>query len=179
MAETRAPSSLVGVNRWIAIGAALALHLAIFAPIWLQFDWAPRAAPPSDEIPVKIVVEQPKPPQTQPQPSPEPAPPKPPIEFSNSPMMRRGAKPATSRRRATAPSRRRTPRSRPPPDQPQTGDKAASDKAAKPVEPTSDHQAEAKDDGGPQKASRRSVPGRRAAGDGRHGAGIRKSRSRR
>ena len=39
------------------------------------------------------------------------------------------------------------------PDQPQAGDKAASSDAAKPVEPTSDHQAEAKDDDGPQKAS--------------------------
>ncbi len=114
VAETRAPSSLVGVNRWIALGAALALHLAILAPIWLQFDWAPRAAPPSEEIPVEIVVEQPKPPP-QPQPSPSSRRRRSRRSTSNPPMTRRGAKPATSRRRATAPSRRRTPRSRPRP----------------------------------------------------------------
>ena len=80
--RARASSSLTGVNRWIAFGAAMLLHLAILGPIWLQFDWQPQAAPPSEEIPVEIVVEQPKPPpQPQPQPSNEPALPKPPIDL--------------------------------------------------------------------------------------------------
>ena len=155
VAETRAPSSLAGVNRWIAIGAAFLLHVAILAPIWLQFDWAPRAAPPSEEIPVEIVVEQPKPPpqpQPQPQPSPEQAPPKPPIDLE----------PAHDAPRAAA-SDVKTPQygdaaaknaeKQAPPEEKQTGDKAAPNDAAKPVEPTSDHQTEAKDDDGPQKAS--------------------------
>ena len=38
-------SSLTGVNRWVALGAALLLHVAILTPIWLQFDWTPRPAP--------------------------------------------------------------------------------------------------------------------------------------
>ena len=152
-AETRAPSSLSGVNRWVALAAALALHAAILGPVWLQFDWAPRPAAPSEEIPVEIVVEQPKPPpQPQPQPSDEPAPPKPPIDLS----------PAYDAPRAAA-SDVKTPRygdaaaknaeKQAPPEAKQTGDKAASSDAAKPAEPTSDHQAEAKDDDGPQKAS--------------------------
>ena len=33
---------LTGVNRWVALGAALLLHAAILAPIWLQFDWVPQ-----------------------------------------------------------------------------------------------------------------------------------------
>ncbi len=82
VAETRAPSSLSGVNRWVALGAAFLLHVAILAPIWLQFDWAPRPAPASEEIPVEIVVEPPKPPPPPPQPTPEAAPPKPPIDLS-------------------------------------------------------------------------------------------------
>jgi protein TonB len=151
VAQTRAPSSLAGVNRWIAVAAALLLHLAILGPIWLQFDWAPRPAPPSEEIPVEIVVEQPKPPP-QPQPTPEAAPPKPPIDLE----------PAHDAPRAAA-SDVKTPQygdaaaknaeKQAPPEEKQTGDKAASGDAAKPVEPTSDHQAAAKDDGGPQKAS--------------------------
>jgi protein TonB len=153
VAETRAPSSLVGVNRWIAIGAALALHLAILAPIWLQFDWAPRAAPPSEEIPVEIVVEPPKPPpQPPPQPSPEPAPPKPPIDFEPAHDAPRGEASDVKTPRYGAVAAKNAEKQATP-DQPQTGDKAASENGAKPVEPTSDHQAEAKDDGGPQKAS--------------------------
>ena len=50
VAQTRAPSSLTGFNRWVAVGVALVLHLAILGPIWLQFDWAPRPAPPKPPI---------------------------------------------------------------------------------------------------------------------------------
>jgi protein TonB len=153
VAQARAPSSLTGVNRWIALGAALLLHLAILGPIWLQFDWQPRTAPPSEEIPVEIVVEQPKPPpQPQPQPSNEAALPKPPVDLE----------PAHDAPSAAA-SDVKTPQygdaapknaeKQAPPEEKQTGDKAASADAAKPVEPTADHQTEAKDDDGPQKAS--------------------------
>jgi len=149
---TRAPSSLSGVNRWIALGAAAFLHLAILGPVWLQFDWQPSAAPPSEEIPVEIVVEQPKPPpQPQPQPS-DAALPKPPIDLSPAYDAPRGqaSDAKTPRYGAVA---AKAAEKQAPPDQPQTGDKAASNAAAKSVEPTSDHQAEAKDDGGPQKAN--------------------------
>ena len=112
------------------------------------------AAPggPERGIPVEIVVEQPKPPpQPQPQPSDEPAPPKPPIDLS----------PAYDAPRAAA-SDVKTPQygdaaaknaeKQAPPEAKQTGDKAASSEREA-AEPTSDHQAEAKDDDGPQKAS--------------------------
>jgi protein TonB len=151
--RVRARSSLTGVNRWIALGAALALHVAILVPIWLQFDWTPRPAPPSEEIPVEIVVEQPKPP---PQPSPQPQPseqaqPKPPIDLEpahDAPRAATEDKPphdgVDSHKNAETNAA---------PDQPQVGDKAASSDAAKPAEPTSDHQAEAKNADVPLKAS--------------------------
>ena len=153
MAQARAPSSLAGVNRWIALGAALLLHLAILGPIWLQFDWRPAAAPPSEEIPVEIVVEQPKPPpQPQPQPSSEAALPKPPIDLEPAHDAPQGEASDVKTPRYGADSHKNA-ETEAAPDQPQAGDKAASSDAAKPVEPTSDHQAEAKDDDGPQKAS--------------------------
>ena len=149
----RASSSLIGVNRWIALAAAFVLHLAILGPVWLQFDWAQRAAPPSEEIPVEIVVEPPKPPpQPQPQPSSEPAPPKPPIDLSPANDAPRGEASDVKTPRYGAVAAKAAAKQAPP-DQPQTGDKAASNDAAKPVAPTSDHQAEAKDDGGPEKAN--------------------------
>jgi protein TonB len=151
VAQTREPSSLAGVNGWIALGAALFLHLAIFAPLWLQFDWRPSAAPPSEEIPVEIVVEQPKPPP-EPQPSSEAALPKPPIDLEPAHDAPRGeASDVKTPRYGADPHKNAEIKAAP--DQPQAGDKAASSDAAKPVEPTSDHQAEAKNDDGPQKAS--------------------------
>jgi len=151
VAETRAPSSLAGVNRWIALGAAFFLHVAILAPLWLQFDWAPRAAPPSEEIPVEIVVEQPKPPP-QPQPTPEAPPPKPPIDLEPAhDAPRAAASEVKTPQYGDAPAKNAEKQAAP--DQPKAGDKAASSDAVKPVEPTSDHQAQAKDDDGPQKAS--------------------------
>jgi TonB family protein len=146
-------SSLTGVNRWVALGAALLLHVAIFTPIWLQFDWAPRPAPPSEEIPVEIVVEQPKPPPAppQPQPSPEAAPPKPPIDLEPAHDAPRAATEDKTPHDGLEPHKNAETKAAP--AAPQTGDKAASSDAAKPAEPTSDHQAEAKDDNGPQKAS--------------------------
>jgi protein TonB len=145
-----ARSSLTGVNRWIALGAALFLHLAVFAPIWLQFEWRPNAAPPSEEIPVEIVVEQPKPPP-QPQPSSEPALPKPPIDLSPAYDAPRAA--TDDKTPHDGADAHKNAEKKAAPDQAQAGGKAASSDAAKPVEPTSDHQAEAKDDDGPQKAS--------------------------
>ncbi|MGA2491358.1 MAG: cell envelope integrity protein TolA [Roseiarcus sp.] len=148
----QASSSLIGVNRWVALGAALLLHVAILVPIWLQFDWAPRPAPPSEEIPVEIVVEQPKPPpQPQPQPSSEPAPPKPPIDLEPAHDAPRAATEDKTPHDAAEPHKNAEAKAAP--DQPQVGDKAASSDAAKPVERSSDRQAEAKDDNGPQKAS--------------------------
>lgn len=150
-----APSSLVGVNRWIALGAALFLHLAIFIPLWLQFDWRPSAAPPSEEIPVEIVVEQPKPPPPPP-PPPQPQPsdaaaPKPPIDLEPAHDAPRAAtEDKTPREGADS---HKNAEKKDAPDQTQAGDKAASSDAAKPVVPTADHQAEAKDDNGPEKAS--------------------------
>jgi len=151
VAQARAPSSLAGVNRWIALGAALLLHLAILGPIWLQFDWAPSAAPPSEEIPVEIVVEQPKPPP-QPQPSSEAAPPKPPIDLEPAHDAPRGEA-SDDKTPRYGDSAAKNAETKAAPDQPQAGDKAASSDAVKPVEPTSDHQAQAKVDDGPQKAS--------------------------
>jgi len=151
----RARSSLTGVNRWIALGAALALHVAILIPIWLQFDWTPRPAPPSEEIPVEIVVEQPKstpqPPQRQPQPSSEPAPPKPPIDLEPAHDAPRAATEDKTPHDGVDPHKNAEAKAAP--DEPQVGDKAASSDAAKPAEPTSDRQAEAKNDDGPLKAS--------------------------
>ena len=148
-----ARSSLAGASGWIALGAALFLHMAIFTPLWLQFDWRPSAAPPSEEIPVEIVVEQPKPPpQPQPQPSPEQAPPKPPIVLTPAYDAPRGVA-SDDKTPRYGDSAAKNAEKTAPPDQPQAGDKAASSDAAKPVEPTSDHQAEAKDDNGPDKAS--------------------------
>ena len=145
-------SSLTGVNRWIALGAALFLHLAVFAPIWLQFEWRPNAAPPSEEIPVEIIVEQPKPPpQLPPQPSSEPALPKPPIDLSPAYDAPRAA--TDDKTPHDGADSHKSAEKKAAPDQAQAGDKAASSDAAKPVEPTSDHQAEAKDDNGPRKAS--------------------------
>jgi len=150
--RARASSSLTGVNRWIALGAALLLHLAIFTPVWLQFDWAPKAAPPSEEIPVEIVVEPPKPPpQPQPQPSSEPAPPKPPIDLSPAYDAPRGAAsddktPRFGDRAAKNAEKARRPTSR-------RAAKRRRTDAAKPAEAISDQQAAVKDDGGPQKAS--------------------------
>jgi protein TonB len=149
-----APSSLVGVNRWIALGAALFLHLAIFTPLWLQFDWRPSAAPPSEEIPVEIVVEQPKPPLPPPQPQPQPsdaAAPKPPIDLEPAHDAPRAATEDKTPHEGADPHKNAEKKDAP--DQAQAGDKAASSHAAKPVEPTADHQAEAKDDNGPEKAS--------------------------
>ncbi len=151
--RARASSSLIGVNRWIAFGAAFLLHLAILGPIWLQFDWQPQVAPPSEEIPVEIVVEQPKPPpQPQPQPSPEPAPPKPPIDLSPAHDAPRGEASDVKTPRYGAIAAKAAEKQAAP-DQPQAGHRAASSDAAKSVAPTSDHQAESKDDGGPQKAN--------------------------
>jgi TonB family protein len=151
--RARASSSLTGVNRWIALGAALLLHLAIFTPVWLQFDWAPKAAPPSEEIPVEIVVEPPKPPpQPQPQPSSEPAPPKPPIDLSPAYDAPRGAA-SDDKTPRFGDSAAKNAEKAAPPDQPQSGEKAAATDAAKPAEAISDQQAAVKDDGGPQKAS--------------------------
>ena len=151
--RARASSSLTGVNRWIAFGAAVLLHLAILGPIWLQFDWQPREAPPSEEIPVEIVVEQPKPPpQPQPQPASEPAQPKPPIDLEPAHDAPRGEASDVKTPRYGAVAAKAAEK-QVPPDQPQTGDKAASNDAAKSVPPTSDRQAEAKDDGGPEKAN--------------------------
>ena len=152
VAQTRARSSLTGFNRWVAVGVALVLHLAILGPIWLQFDWAPRPAPPSEEIPVEIVVEQPKrPPPPQPQPSPEQAPPKPPIDLEPAHDAPRAATADKPPHDGVDPHKNAETKAAP--DQPQAGDKAAASDAAKPAEPTADHQAEAKDDDGPQKAS--------------------------
>jgi protein TonB len=148
--RTRAPSSLSGVNRWIALGAALVLHLTILAPLWLDFEWRPSAAPPSEEIPVEIIVEQPKPPPP-PQP-PEAAPPKPPIDLEPAHDAPRGEASDVKTPRYGAEAAKSAEKQAPP-DQPQAGDKAASSDAAKPAEPTSDHQAAAKDDGGPLMAS--------------------------
>ncbi len=148
VAETRAPSSLSGVNRWVALGAAFLLHVAILAPIWLQFDWAPRPAPASEEIPVEIVVEQPKPPPPPPQPTPEAAPPKPPIDLSPAYDAPRGEASDVKTPRY-GDSAAKNAETKAAPDQPQSGEKAASSDAAKPTEPTSDHQTAAKDDGGP------------------------------
>jgi protein TonB len=147
-------SSLTGVNRWVALGAALLLHVAILTPIWLQFDWTPRPAPPSEEIPVEIIVEQPKPPpapQQQPQPSSEPALPKPPVDLEPAHDAPRAATEDKTPHDGLEPHKNAETKA--PPAEPQTGDKAASSDAAKPAEPTSDHQAEAKDDNGPQKVS--------------------------
>lgn len=145
-----ARSSLAGVNRWIALGAALFLHLAVFAPIWLQFEWRPSAAPPSEEIPVEIVVEQPKPPPPPPQ-SPEQALPKPPIDLEPAHDAPRAATDDKTPHDGADP--RKNAENKAAPDQAQAGDKAASNDAAKPADPTSDRQAKAKDDNGPDKAS--------------------------
>ncbi len=151
--RARASSSLIGVNRWIAFGAAFLLHLAILGPIWLQFDWQPQVAPPSEEIPVEIVVEQPKPPpQPQPQPSNEPALPKPPIDLEPAHDAPRGEA-SDDKTPRYGDSAAKNAEKKAAPDQPQVGDKAAPSDAAKPVEPTADHQTETKDDDGPQKAS--------------------------
>ena len=146
-------SSLTGVNRWVALGAALLLHVAILTPIWLQFDWAPRPAPPSEEIPVEIIVEQPKPPPPapQPQPSPEAALPKPPIDLEPAHDAPRAATEDKTPHDGLEPHKNAETKAAP--AEPQTGEKAASSDAAKPAEPTSDHQAEAKNDNGPEKAS--------------------------
>ena len=150
--RSRAQSSLTGVNRWVALGAALLLHVAILTPIWLQFDWAPRPTPPSEEIPVEIVVEQPKPPpQPQPQPSSEAALPKPPIDLEPAHDAPRAATEDKTPHDGVEPHKNAEAKAAP--DQPQAGDKAASSDAAKPIEPTADHQTEAKDDDGSQKAS--------------------------
>jgi len=150
--RARALSSLSGVNRWIALGAAFLLHVAILGPIWLQFDWAPRPAAPSEEIPVEIVVEQPKPPPgPTPQPPSEQALPKLPIDLEPAHDAPRAATEDKTPHDGADP--RKNAETKAAPDQPQVGDKSASSDAAKPVEPTSDHQAEAKDDNGPQKAS--------------------------
>jgi protein TonB len=148
-----ARSSLVGVSRWIALGAALFLHLAIFTPLWLQFDWRPSAPPPDEEIPVEIVVEQPPPP---PQPQPKPPPseasaPKPPIDLEPAHDAPRAATEDKTPHEGDDPHKNAEKKDAP--DQAQAGDKAASSDAAKPVEPTADHQAEAKNDDGPLKAS--------------------------
>jgi protein TonB len=156
--RARASSSLTGVNRWVALGVALLLHLAILGPIWLQFDWRPRPAPQSEEIPVEIVVEQPKPPpQPQPQPSSEPAAPKPPIDLEPAHDAPRGEASDVKTPRFGADAAKNAEK-KAEPDQAQAGEKASSSDAAKPVEPTSDHQAEAKDDDGPQKAGDDALP---------------------
>ena len=149
-----ARSSLVGVSRWIALGAALFLHLAIFAPLWLQFDWRPSAASPDKEIPVEIVVEQPPPRQPQPEPKPPPSEasaPKPPIDLEPAHDAPRAATEDKTPREGADPHKNAEKKDAP--DQAQSGDTAASSDAAKPVEPTADHQAEAKNDDGPLKAS--------------------------
>jgi len=151
--EGRAPSSFVGVNRWIALAAALSLHAAILGPLWFGFDWLPAAAPRVEEIPVEIVVE-PPPPKPAPQPSPpaEASPPKPPIDLT----------PAHDAPRAAA-SDVKTPQygddpgknadQKAPPEEKQTGDKATAADEAKPAEPPAEQPAAAKDDGGPLPAS--------------------------
>ncbi len=146
----RGSSSLTGVNRWVALGAALLLHAAILTPIWLQFDWVPQPAPPSEEIPVEIVVEQPKPPP-QPQPSSDAALPKPPVDLEPAHDAPRAATEDKTPHDGLDPHKNAETKAAP--DQPQVGDKAASSDAAKPIEPTAERQTEAKDDDGPQKAS--------------------------
>lgn len=152
--QERAPSSFVGVNRWIALAAALSLHAAILGPLWLGFDWLPRPAPQAEEIPVEIVVEPPPPPKPAPQPSPsaEASPPKPPIDLA----------PAHDAPRAAA-SDVKTPEygddpgkaadRKAPSEEKQTGDKTAAAEEAKPAEPPAEPPAAAKDDGGPLPAS--------------------------
>ena len=73
------PSSLSGANRWVALVAAFVLHVAILAPLWLQFEWTPRAPPQPEAVPVEIVVE--PPPTPQPSPTRDASPPKPPIDL--------------------------------------------------------------------------------------------------
>jgi protein TonB len=125
----RAPSSFVGINRWIALAAALLLHGAILAALLIQFDWGERAAPPAQEIPVEVVVEQPKPPEPQPQPQPQP---------SSAPPPQLDLKPAHDAPRAV--SEEKTPagadaktngEKSPTPDAPQAGATPAPNEAAK------------------------------------------------
>jgi protein TonB len=143
----RAPSSLVGINRWIALAAALLLHGGILAALLIQFDWGQHAAPPAQEIPVEIVVEQPKPPEPQPQPSTAPPPP---LDL----------KPAHDAPRAV--SEEKTPLANdattngekaPTPDAPQPGATPPANEAAKAEASSPSPPAGAKDDGGEQQAS--------------------------
>lgn len=76
----RASSSLVGVNRWIALAAAVFLHAAILGPLLFNFHFGPSPAPPEEATPVEIVVEQPKPPPPPP-PPPQPAAPRPQLDL--------------------------------------------------------------------------------------------------
>ena len=142
-----APSSLGGVNGWIALAGAVLLHGAILAALLIQFDWGQRAAPPAQEIPVEIVVEQPKPPEPKPQPS-------------SAPPPQLDLKPAHDAPRAV--SEEKTPlaadattngEKAPTPDAPQAGATPPPNEAAKADASSPSPPAAAKDDGGDQPAS--------------------------
>ena len=73
--QARAPWSLAGTNRWLALLAAFLIHASILAFLALENELEPRIAPVAREIPVEIVVETPQPTKPDdPAPKPEPAP---------------------------------------------------------------------------------------------------------
>jgi len=154
LAERPAPSSpaspSAGAGLWIGLAAALLLHASILAPLWLGFDWLPRVTPPSEAIPVEIVVEPPPPPpRPQPTPAVAPSPPSPPIALEPAHDAPRTAAEAKTPRYGDA---GKDAEKKAEPDQPQTGEKAASSDAAKPAAPTSERLAAAQDEGGPPPA---------------------------
>jgi len=140
-------SSLTGVNRWIALAAALVLHVAILAPLWLQFDRTPSPPPQPEAIPVEIVVE---PPQPTPQPlaSPE-APPKPPVDLEPAHDAPKAATDDKAEPREGVRAKKNAEKA--PPTQPQTGEKQASSLEAKPAETPLDRPTDANGDNQPQK----------------------------
>jgi protein TonB len=145
----RAPSSFTGFNRWVALAAAFVLHVAILAPLWLQFDRTPITPPPSEAIPIEIVVE---PPQPTPQPSASPeAPPKPPVDLQPAHDAPKAATDDKAEPHEGVDAKKNAETA--PPDQPQTGQKQPSSDEAKSAEPTPDQTADAKPDSEPLKPS--------------------------
>ncbi|MGD0640198.1 MAG: TonB family protein [Roseiarcus sp.] len=78
--QGRAPSSLTGKSRWLALSVAFLIHAGILSFLLVDSALQPAIAPAAVEIPVEIVVETPQP-QKPAEPTPEPTPPPPPLDL--------------------------------------------------------------------------------------------------
>ncbi len=88
VAQQTSPTAIERRARTLALIAAAALHLLVPVALLVVAAFAPRPAPPIEEIPVEVVVEKPPPPP------PPPPPPKPPEDKPKPPPQPEDEKPA-------------------------------------------------------------------------------------